>query len=303
MDVTLAQLEALRRVARMGSFTRAAASLHVTQPAVSQQIAGLARALGVSLVETVGNRPRLTEAGAFVAERAEVVGQQVETLLRETGEYLRAERGTIDVAATLTIGNYVLPSFLASFTATRPNVLPRVAVANTRDVAAALLRGDVPLGLVEGRVDETALAIEPFMRDRLVLAVPAAGHRLSNVSRIAASELTGEPFISREVGSGTRDLGYELLVARGIAPHLVMELPSGEAIARAVEAGLGLAIVSERVLARSVALHLISVVDIEDMEMERTFWLAHVRDRILPPLASAFAAHVREVSAGAGDRR
>jgi DNA-binding transcriptional LysR family regulator len=296
MDITLAQLQALRFVAKTGSFTRAARALHVTQPAVSQQIAALTRALGAPLVEIAGNRPRLTDAGAFVAASAEIVGQQVETLLRETGEYLRAERGTIEVAATLTIGNYVLPALLASFTASRRNVLPRVVVANTRDVAAALLRGEVTLGLVEGRVDDTELSVEPFMRDRLVLAVPARGHRLSSRARVTAFELHGEPFVSREIGSGTRDLGYELLVARGIAPRLVMELPSGEAIARAVEAGLGLALVSERVLQRSAALDLITMVEIEDMEMERTFFLAHVRNRVLPPLAAAFAAHLRERS-------
>jgi DNA-binding transcriptional LysR family regulator len=298
MDITLGQLEALRRVAQTGSVTGAARSLHVTQPAVSQQLAGLSRVLGVPLIETVSNRPRLTDAGAFVAARAEIVGQHVERLLSETAEYLRAERGTLDVAATLTIGNYVLPDLLASFLRLRPNVFARVRVANTRDVEAAVLAGSATLALVEGRVDQERLCVRPFARDRLVLAVPARGHRLSTAAVALARDLDGESFVSREQGSGTRDLGLELLLERGIAARVAVELPSGEAIARAVEAGLGLAIVSERVVARSVAMNVLRALDIEDMEMERTFWLAHLRDRVLPPPAAAFAAHALEYGRG-----
>ena len=288
MDVTLTQLEALRRLARTGSFSRAARSLHVTQPAVSQQIANLQRALGVQLVEIVRNRPVLTDAGRFVAERAEIVGRELETLLRETSDYRNAERGALQLAATLTIGNYLLPPLLARFMRTRPNVVPSVDVVNTTAVVRLVREGVVHLGLVEGRVEDPGLETCDFARDRMVLVVPARGHRFSDRERVSAAELDGEAFVSREFGSGTRDLGYELLRERGVRPKLVIEFPGGEAITRAVEAGLGLAILSERVVERALAMQTVRIVPITDLDLERAFTLVHLRDRTLPPLARAF---------------
>lgn len=288
MDVTLAQLEALRQVVATGSFSRAARALRVTQPAVSQQIAALQRSLGVKLVEIVRNRPALTDAGRFVAERADVVGRHMDVLLRETADYRNAERGSLQLAATLTIGNYVLPSVLAKFLSVRPHVVPRVDVVNTAAVARALNDGVVHLGLIEGNLQDDAFETCAFARDRMVLIVPAHGHRLSRVESIRAEALHDQPFVSREPGSGTRDLGYELLLGRGVRPKLVLELPGGEAILRAVEAGLGVAILSERVVDRALALKTVRSVRIADLELERAFTLVHLRDRTLPPLARAF---------------
>jgi DNA-binding transcriptional LysR family regulator len=286
---TLAQLETLRRIARLRSFSRAARSLGVSQPAVSQQIAALQRCLGLKLVDVVRNRPELTEAGRFVAERAELVGREISALLRDAGEFEQAQRGTLRFAATRTIGSYVMPSLLAAFRQTHPKVTLSVAIGNTSDVATAVREGSSPFGLVEGPVDDDALELTAFARDRLVLVVPAHGHRLSGVSRIAAHELSGEAFVSREPGSGTRDLGYELVHRIEIETHVVAELPSGEAIVRAVESGIGVAILSQRVVERSVALGTLHQIDIEGLELEREFALLTLRGRTLSPLAQAFA--------------
>ncbi len=288
MDVTLNQLEALRRVARTGSFSRAARGLHVTQPAVSQQIAALQRALGVQLVEIVRNRPVLTDAGRFVAERAEIVGRQMEVLVRETMDYRNAERGSLQLAATLTIGNYLLPGVLARFLNARPYVVPSVDVVNTAAAVRAVSDGVVHLGLVEGNVHDENFETCAFARDRMALIAPAAGHRFSNAASVQSTDLRDEPFVSRERGSGTRDLGYQLLLERGVEPKLVLELPGGEAILRAVEAGLGVAILSERVVDRALAAKTVRAIPIVDLELERSFMLVHLRGRTLPPLARAF---------------
>ncbi|HVA26686.1 MAG TPA: LysR family transcriptional regulator [Candidatus Baltobacteraceae bacterium] len=293
MKITFAQLEALGQVARTGSFTKAARALHVTQPAVTQQIASLQRALGIRLVAIVGNRPQLTEAGRFVATRAEAVATELDALVTQTREWGNAERGTLHIAATLTIGSYVLPELLARFRTQHPHVVTRVEVINTAAVAARVRDGEVTVGLVEGPVNDAALVTEPFHHDRLALVVPTHGHRFSELSTVTAAELDGEAFVSREIGSGTRDLGYELLIARGIAPRLVVELPSGEAIVRAVEAGLGIAILSERVVERAIAVKAVRTLTISDLVMERAFSLVHLRDGVLPPLGHAFADHVR----------
>ncbi len=302
MNITISQIEALRSVARTGSFTRAARSLRVTQPAVSQQIAALQRALGVQLIEIVRNRPVLTDAGRFVAERAEMVSRELDRLVRETADYRHAERGSLDLAATLTVGNYLLPKVLAGFMRDRPKIVPRVDVVNTTAVARLVRDGDVHLGLVEGRIDDEAFTICPFARDRMALVVPVRGHPFSKRASVRAEELDGIAFVSRERGSGTRDLGYELLLERGVRPNLVIELPGGEAIARAVEAGLGLAILSERVVERALAMKTVRIIPVSDLVLDRVFSLVHLRDRTLPPLARAFGEYLcNDHDAGAFD--
>ncbi len=294
MKPTLAQLEALRTVARCGSVTRAASALHVSQPAVSQQIAALQRALQLTLVETVRNRPRLTEAGHFVAERAESIAGATDALMREAAEYASGERGVLHVAATLTIGTYVLPELLAAFCVSRPQVRADVRIANTAAVASMVREGAVGIGLVEGVIEDDLVERERFAWDRLALIVPARAHRFSTVDEIDANELEAEPFVSRERGSGTRELGYEALRARGVEPHVTVELPGGEAIVRAVEAGLGVAIVSEIVAQRAVELGDVRFVVVRDVRMERAFEIIRLHGQSLSPLARAFAALVRE---------
>jgi DNA-binding transcriptional LysR family regulator len=298
---TLAQLEALRAIARHRSFSRAARALGVTQPAVSQQIAALQRHLGLRLVDVVRNRPELTEAGRYLAERAELVGRQLEALLRDALEYARAEAGTLRFAATRTIGSYVVPSLLAAFAKRHPNVVPSVSIANTAEVAAAVRDGSAPLGLVEGVVDDAAFECTPFSRDRLVLVVPARGHRLSSRQRVRAAELEDEAFVSREPGSGTRDLGYELVRRMELRTRVAAELPSGEAIVRAVERGMGIAILSQHVVERAVELGTLRSVEIEGLDLERRFLLLRLRGRSLSPLAQAFAELVLH-NTGSDDR-
>ena len=288
MDITLAQLESLRRVARFQSFTKAAQSLRITQPAVSQHLAALQRSLGMALVESDRGRSRLTEAGRFVANRAERVGEQIDALMREVRQYARAEHGELHIAATLTIGSYVLPAALHRFCAARPSVLPNIAIVNTGSVVALVLAGEVSLGLVEGSVGEADVVVQRFGGDRLMLVVPTSGHALSNAIAVAAPELAEHAFVSREAGSGTRDHGYEALQRLGIFPRIALELPNGEAIVAAVEAGWGVAILSELAVERAVAVGSVRAVAVEGLELARHFRIVTARERTLAPLAQAF---------------
>jgi DNA-binding transcriptional LysR family regulator len=286
---SMVQLQALRSIGRFRSFSRAAQAMGVSQPAVSQQIAALQRSLGLKLVDVVGNRAVLTEAGRFVSDRAELVIRELDALLRDTREFASAERGMLEFSATLTIGTYIVPKLIASFRQRHPAVTACVAIANTSAVAAAVLSGSAPLGLVEGPVDDEWLEHVPFATDRMVLVVPARGHRLSQTARVRPEDLAGEAFVSREPGSGTRGLGYEALHRLELATHIAVELPSGEAILRAVECGIGLAVLSEHVVERAVALGTVRTVEIEGVDLTRHYCLMTLRGRTLSPLAQAFA--------------
>ncbi len=210
-------------------------------------------------------------------------------------DYALARRGKLRFAATLTIGSYVVPALLAHFAREHPDVSASVAIENTQAVARAVREGDVPLGLVEGIVRDDALESVAFARDRLLLAVPARDHPFSQRSGgVRPEELRGLAFVSREVGSGTRDLGYDLLQRRGIDTTIAAELPSGEAILRAVESGLGVAILSERIVERAALTGDVRALALLELDVERDFSLLTVRGRTLSPLAQAFAQLVTQ---------
>lgn len=124
MTLSFNAFAAFRAVARAGSFSRAARSLGVTQPAISQQIASLQKALDLRLIDTVRNRVHLTEAGHFVLERVEAILEGVATFERDAREFAAAARGTLHLAATLTIGSYLLPDLLAQYLRERSGMRP-----------------------------------------------------------------------------------------------------------------------------------------------------------------------------------
>lgn len=287
MEISLVQLRALREVARHGSFTTSAESLGISQPAVSQQLAVLNNLLGVRLYDIVRNRPVLTQVGHFVLERSIAIDDAVTALKREVGEFAAAQRGTLHIAATLTIGNYVLPTLLAEFLHDHPRIRPKVEIANTSAVSSLVLNDSVSLGLVEGTLDDPNLEVLAFAEDQLVLALRPE-HRLAQKTSITLDDLTTEPFVSRELGSGTRDLGYETLREHGVTPPIVLELAGGEGIVRAVEAGIGVAILSERVVERARKQGTIVARSIANVTLLRHFHAVKRRDRTLAPVAQAF---------------
>jgi DNA-binding transcriptional LysR family regulator len=292
MSMTLVQLETFARVAALGNYTRAAEELHLTQPGVTQQVRALERHFGVRLVDIVGRRPVLTDAGHFLAARAENLLGNMAALEREMGEFAEARGGELYLGATLTIGAYALPALVSRFSAAHPRVATRVEIANTAIMAERVRTGALTLALVEGPLEDLALEIVPFQTDRLVLVAPP-DHRFAGRARVSPRELADEPFVWREQGSGTRALAERLLAAAGVHPRAVLELSSGEGVARAVELGLGLAILSRLVVERAVAAGRLLALDIEGLDLARTFRVVYLRGRTLSPAARALVVLLR----------
>jgi DNA-binding transcriptional LysR family regulator len=293
MSMTLVQLETFAQVAAHGNFTRVAEELHLTQPGVTQHVRALERHFGVKLVDLVGRRPVLTDAGRFLASRATDILGNVAALEREMGEFAQARGGELQVGASLTIGAYVLPMLLARFSARHPGVTVRITVANTPAVAGLIRNGALGLALVEGPLEGDDLRIEPFQNDRLVLIARPHSPFVATVP-VDPWLLHGAPFIWREAGSGTRALAELGLATLGVTPRTVLELPSGEGVARAVEAGMGLAILSQLVVEHAVREQRLVAADIAGVDLRRTFRLISLRTRTLSPAAHAFMAVVRE---------
>jgi DNA-binding transcriptional LysR family regulator len=297
VPVSFSQLQALVALAQDRSFSKAARRLRVTQPAVTQHVANLAREVGVQLVDVVNRRALLTDAGAYLAQRARTIVDAIATLDADMAEFKQAKSGVLRVGATLTIGTYLIPELLASFWRKHPQIRADVRIANTNNIAQLLRAHELGLALVEGIIADEAIVTVPFSEDELVLITGRSGP-LSGRRNVRAADLEPVPFISREAGSGTRDLGYEALLRLGVRPPIILELPSGEAILRAVEAGLGAAILSRFVVERAARAGSVNAIAITDLTLRRSLFIAAARGRTLSPLQRAFARIVAGTDEG-----
>jgi len=287
--LTISQLNVFRRVAEHASFSRAADALGVTQPAVSQQIHALEAHFGFRLVEVVRGRVRLTDGGRFLAARSEEVLAGIAALERDMREFSGAAAGTLAIGATVTIGTHGLAPLLLRFGREHPAIDVRVTIANTATIVSAVRDGSLALALIEGLAGGDDLETIPYQKDELVLVTAAGDRTLARGRSIRAAALDGVRFIMREPGSGTRALVEAALRRAGVMPNRVLELPSGEAIARAVESGLGVAIISRMVVERDAAQGRLHIVPVVDLDLEREFLFIRARAYTPSPSASAFA--------------
>lgn len=287
--MTFEQLRVFVTVAEHLHFTRAAQALNLTQPAVSASVAALESTYNLKLFHRVGRRIELTDAGRVFLEDARAVLQHV----RETEDHLVAlsqlPQGRLNIAASQTVGTCWLPSFIHRLHCEHPEIALHLHIANTVQVAVAVREGVADLGVVEGEVEDPSLDIRPVAGDRLVLVV-GRGHPWAGRKRVELDEFAETAWVIREKGSGTRRLFEQLFAAAGHPPAQLagaLELPNGEAVARAVAAGAGAAVLSELVVASDVRAGLLCQIDAP--LPKRTFSLLRHKERFESPASKALA--------------
>jgi len=286
MHLTLRQLAVFESVARHLSYTKAAEEMYLSQPAVSMQIRQLEDAVGLPLFERLGKKIHLTEAGRELYHYAQLIGRQ----LKEAEEVLSALKGlnkgrlAVSVAST---ANYFATRLLAAFKQQYEGVAVSLDVTNRRTLLRQLEHNEVDL-VIMGRPPEDAdLVAEPFMDNPLVV-IARAGHPLADQRAIPMSRLADELFVVRERGSGTRIAMEKSFAEQGRSLRSGMEMSSNEAIKQAVEAGLGLGIVSLHTLELELATGRIVLLDVEGFPILRQWHVVHRREKRLSPVAQAF---------------
>lgn len=249
--MTLEQLRIFVGVAEREHVTAAARALNVTQSAASAAIAALEERHAIKLFHRVGRGITLTEAGrVFLTEARDVLARAraAEHVLEELSGL---KRGTLRVVASQTIAAYWLPPILAAFHDRYPAIGIELSIANTEQAAVRVHSGEADLGIVEGGIDDPALAHWPIGEDRMVLV----GAKPFPAARIDAAWLRQARWVQREPGSGTRSTFDSYLLARGIDPatlDVALEMPSNESVRTAVEAGAGVAVLSALVVAPAI---------------------------------------------------
>lgn len=291
--LTLHQLRTFRAVAEQLSFSAAAHELSISQPSVSYQVKELEAVLGLPLIDRLGKRVRLTEAGEVLYEYA----RRTLTLLDEVAlvmEQMRGiERGTLRVGASATVGIYVIPLALGAYKKVHPNLALSLEIGSREMLQERLKRGVLDLAVLSLPIADPNLESTPFMDDELVLVVPA-GHPLAGRADLTLRDFTGESFLMREPGSGTR-LAVEMAARRaGVSLQVGMELGSNGAIKHAVEAGLGVAVLSSHAIELERKGGGLVVVDIEGFPILRPWSIVHLRRRQLPAAVAQFIEFLRD---------
>ena len=289
------RLQVFHAVAELKSFTRAGRRLHMTQPAVTSQIRQIEEHFNTRLFDREHTRIELTAAGRQVekyAKRILALYSEMNGSLRELTDDMA---GTLLLGASMTIAEYDLPRLLVRFKQRFPEVNVHLLMSNTDGIVQMVVENRIDLGLVEGPVHNRSLAVRRYDIDRLVVALPPE-HPFAGEPRIPFEALRGVPLILREEGSGTREVLLDHARTAGFALddfEVVMELGSPEAIKGAVEAGLGITIISIATLRKEIALGTLRAVDL-DPPIERPFSFVHRKQKFRVPTVEEllrFATH------------
>ena len=250
--VVVRDLALLVAAIETGTLTEAARAAHLTQPGASKRIALLERHYGLALLERSHSGVRPTEAGRVLyAEARQVLAglDRADAAMRELG---RRARLTLRVAASYTIGELLLPDWLAALRLRNPEVLVDAHVGNSADVVERVLAGDADLGFVETPDPPPGFDHRSVGSD-LLTAVAAPSHPLARASRIDADALQAHTLVTREEGSGTRETAERWLALLGAQPRDRLALSSTGAVRGAAEAGMGFALLSRRAVVRELA--------------------------------------------------
>jgi DNA-binding transcriptional LysR family regulator len=293
LDHVRSFLEAIKR----GSLSEAARTLGVSQPAVSNQIKGLERELGIELLIR-GERGvvSLTAAGEVFLVFAEQVIAAHEEMLQQLNHIKEEVSGELIIAASTTPGEFVLPQLLTDFKARYPQVEAQVTIADTEDVVEKVLARECDIGFIGAPIERPRLTLVPLIKDEIVLAV-YPDHPFARQKAIRLEELHGQRFILREEGSGTRHSLEQLLAEKGEklpGDNVVLVLGSTHAVIEAIQARLGIGFVSAFAVSRLQASGQLCTVPIEGLSLTRDLFVAYEEGQLSTRLRQEFLAFAQD---------
>ena len=274
------RLQVFHTVARLLSFTKAAETLHMTQPAVTFQVRQLEEHFNTRLFDRTHNRISLTDAGKQVFRVAAKIFEYYEEMEDAVRQVTGEISGALIIGASTTIAEYMLPAMLGDFKLKYPDVNVHLKVSNTDGIVGMVENNDIDLGVVEAPVSNKNLVVTNCRMDQLVVIAPP-DHELVGRESVGVTEILEYPFITREEGSGTREVFEDFLTQVGINPtelKITMELGSPEAIKGAVESRMGISVVSRATIAKELKLSSLCAVRLEPI-LERPFSFVHQKQK------------------------
>ena len=263
-------------VAKMNSFTRAAEFLNLSQPAVTHQIKNLESMFKTKLFNRDQNKIYLTKSGKILLNYAENINLLYQKAMQEILEMTNQVAGDVHIGAASLLGKYLLPRILGNFKKTYPDVNLSMLVGNSKEILEFLENGIIELAIMSEPIASKNLIAFPFYKDHLTVVVYPS-HPWCKKKEITLAELYKEDFISREIGSGTREVCLKSLEAlcKGEKLKTVMVLGSTEAIKMAVIGEMGFSIISRLATQSEVGLGLLKEIRLKNVNMKRDFFVVY----------------------------
>jgi len=290
LNITIRQLKVFDSVARHLSYTRAAEELHLTQPAVSMQIKQLEEAIGHRVLEQFGKKNYLTSAG----KEMQHYGREILQLLDETEAVLQdlkgLKKGSLDISVATTANDFAT-RILAEFSRQHEELNYRLDVTNRKTLLKQLEDNAKDLVIMGRPPEGIDVEIAPIMENPLVVIAPAS-HPLADEHPISLEALVKHTFVVREQASGTRIAMERFFAKHGVKMLTSMEMTSNEAIKQAVQAGLGLGIVSVHTVGLELETERLIILDVEDFPILRHWYVVSKRGKRLSAIAHAFKEFV-----------
>ena len=290
IDFDLRQMEIFCKVVDLKSFSKAAKAVFLAQASVSERIANLESMVGAKLLDRLSRQVVPTRAGKLLYKHAtELLDMKRRTCL-EMENFLGITKGEVHIGASTIPGEYILPKSIGLFNEKYPSISVVLTIADTDEIERRILHGDFELGIVGSKSLHKNLTFHALWNDKLVLAVPR-NHRWSKKKEIDIKELSNEPFILREIGSGTLKIIEEYLgpSASKIIDSLqvVARFGSSTAVKEGIKAGLGVSILSSRAIETELETGSLSALQIKGLSLLRKFYLIMDKRRTVSPVCRA----------------
>lgn len=292
LNLTLRQLRVFEAVARHLNFSRAAESLYLSQPAVSMQIKQLEQNIGLPLLEQVGKRLHLTDAGRELLKYSRSILQQVQEMDALFGEMKGLEHGQLNIAVVST-ANYFMPQLLAKFIRRHPKINVSLSVANRDSVVRQLDENVADLAIMGQPPEGTDMLSKAFMPNPMVV-IAAPDHALAKLNKVQPRQLATETFLLREKGSGTRGVVERFFTSHKLPLPAHMEMDTNEAIKQSVSAHIGIGIISRDSIELELETGRLCVLDAVGFPIVRNWHIVQRKNKRLSTAAQAFQRFLLE---------
>ena len=288
---TLRQLEVFETITRLGSFTRAAEELCVTQPTVSMQIKKLTDAIGLPLFEQIGKKMFLTEAGRELHQACHGIFEHLTQFEMIAADMKGLKAGKLRLAV-VTTAEYFAPRLLGMFCQQYPEIEVSLEVSNRKHILDRLAKNMDDLYILDLPPENEEIIVQSFLQNPLVV-LASANHPLANKKKITLERIAEEPFIFRENGSGTRIETENFIAKQGLKLKTRMTLGSNEAIKQAILGGLGISVLSRHTLTLDSHKDQLAILDVNGFPINCQWHYAYPSGKKLSIVAQTFLAYLQ----------
>lgn len=290
------RLKIFQRVIEHNNFSKAAEVLNLSQPTVSSHIKDLEQHFDIKLIDRLDKKALPTKAGEllyYYAGRMATLYDETEAAM---SEFHGKIKGRLVIGGSTIPAGYILPKIIGGFMETYPEVHISLIVENTKKIIADILSNSLEIGVVGAKSRDQRLVQKELINEEMRVVIPG-GHKWSGKTSIGIKALTGEPFITREAGSGTWISIQKRLAGQGLDSkelNIVAELGSTEAVVQGIKNHIGISILSPVAVADDLSAGILKALMIDGINLERKFYLTQSKNRSASPLGKAFREYIEK---------